>query len=129
MSSRWPRTYAIATWTLIVVFAFLTVAHVVLTVLYFAGVRDTGVGYVLSFEWPAWIITLLDAAAVGLLWSGYRASVMAPGRGLALTSVASVIMVARALRMVLVPVCVALTMVGAIGRFRASRRVATPPHA
>ena len=45
----------IASWFLIVVFSLFTAAHLVLTVLFFAGIWDTGVGYVLDWEWPAWL--------------------------------------------------------------------------
>jgi hypothetical protein len=117
---HWARIYAIATWTLIVVFGFLAVAHVILTVLFYTGVRDTGVGYVLDFEWPAWLITLIDGAAVLLLWNGYRRGASNPRLGLALTSVASVLMLARASWMVLVPIAVVLTIAGSIRRIVAS---------
>jgi hypothetical protein len=118
----WSRIYTIATWTLIVVFTLLAVAHLVLTVLFYIGVWDTGVGYLLDYEWPAWLITIIDAVAAFLLWSGYRRGSSSPWVGLVLTSVASVLMLARALWMVLVPVSVVLTIAGSIGRILASRR-------
>lgn len=120
----WARIYAIATWALIVLFSFFAVTHVILTVLFYTGVWDTGVGYVLNYEWPAWLITLIDGAAVFLLWSGYRRGSSSPLLGLTLTILASVLMLARASWMVLVPVAVVLTIAGSIGRMVTSRRVA-----
>ena len=120
----WARTYAIATWFLIGLFTFFAVAHLVLTMLYFIGVRDTGVGYVLDFEWPAWLITLIDATAAVSLWSGYRRGSSKPWLGLALTSFAAVLMLGRALWMVLVPAAVVLTMAGSIARVATLRRSA-----
>ena len=118
----WARVYAITTWFLIGLFTFFAAAHLVLTVLYFIGVWDTGVGYVLDFEWPAWLITLIDATAAVSLWAGYRRGSSRPWLGLALTSVAAVLMLARALWMVLVPIAVVLTIAGSIGRIAISRR-------
>ncbi len=118
----WSRIYAIATWTLIFAFTLLAVAHLVLTVLFYVGAWDTGVGYVLDYEWPAWLITIIDGVAALLLWSGYRRGPSRPWLGLVLTSVASALMLARALWMVLVPVSVVLTIAGSIGRIVASRR-------
>lgn len=120
----WARTYAIATWFLIGLFTFFAVAHLVLTMLYFIGVWDTGVGYVLDFEWPAWLITLVDATAAVSLWSGYRRGSSKPWLGLALTSFAAVLMLGRALWMVLVPAAVVLTMAGSIARVATLRRSA-----
>jgi hypothetical protein len=122
--SIWSRAYGIATWTLIVLFGFFAAAHLVLTVLFYAGVWDTGVGYILDYEWPAWLITVVDGVAAFLLWSGYRRGSSAPWLGLALTSLGSVIMLARALWMVLVPVLVVVTITGSIGRIVSSRRLA-----
>jgi len=122
--SVWSRVYAIATWTLIVLFTILAVVHLVLTVLFYTGVWDTGVGYVLDYEWPAWLITIIDGLAAFLLWSGYRRGSSNPWLGLTLTSLASVIMLARALWMVFVPVLVVLAISGSIGRIVASRRPA-----
>ena len=123
----WARIYAIATWTLIVLFSFFAAAHVVLTVLFYAGVWDTGVGYVLNYEWPAWLITLIDGAAAFLLWSGYRRGSSSPRLGLVLTSVAAVLMLARASWMVLVPIAVVLTIAGSISRIVTSSRPADIP--
>jgi hypothetical protein len=119
---RWRRIYAIATWFLIGLFIFLAAAHLVLTALFFIGVWDTGVGYVLDFEWPAWLITLIDATAAASLWSGYRRGSSQPWLGLVLSSVAAALMVARASWMVLVPIAVVLTVAGSIARVVTSRR-------
>ena len=125
--SIWSRVYAISTWTLIVIFSFFAVSHVVLTVLFYIGIWDTGVGYVLDYEWPVWLITIMDGLAAYLLWFSYREGSIAPRRALALTILASVIMLARALWMVLVPVLVLLTISGAIGRIAAARRTSDAP--
>ena len=93
-----------------------------LTVLFFVGVWDTGVGYVLDYEWPAWLITLIDAVAALSLWSGYRRGSNRPWLGLTLTIVAATLMLARASWMVPVPVAVVLTITGSIGRIVMSRR-------
>jgi hypothetical protein len=118
----WAKIYAVATWTLIGLFTFFAIAHVVLTVLFFIGVWDTGVGYVLDYEWPAWLITLIDAVAALSLWSGYRRGSNRPWLGLTLTIVAATLMLARASWMVPVPVAVVLTITGSIGRIVMSRR-------
>lgn len=120
----WARIYAIATWMLIGLFTFFAAAHLVLTVLYFIGAWGTGVGYVLNYEWPAWLITLIDGVAALLLWSGYRRGAGRPWLGLALTSVAAVLMLARASWMVPVPVALVLTIAGSIHRIVTSRRPA-----
>lgn len=119
---RWRRIYAIATWFLIGLFTIFAAAHLVLTVLFYIGVWDTGVGYVLDFEWPAWLITLLDATAAALLWSGYRRGSGRPWLGLVPSSVAAVLMVARAAWMALVPIAVVLTIAGSIARVVTSGR-------
>jgi hypothetical protein len=67
----------------------------------------SGVGYVLDSEWPAWLITIIDGVAAFLLWCGYRRGSSSPSLGLVLTSVASELMLALVLWMVLVSVSVA----------------------
>jgi hypothetical protein len=47
----------------------MAVVHVFLTVLFYLGVWDTGVGYFLDYDWPAWLIAVLDGAAAFLLWA------------------------------------------------------------
>ncbi len=112
----WSRVYAISTWTLIVYFGLMTVAHVVLTVLFYLGVLDQGFGYIFSFQWPAWLITLLDGSAAALLWFGYRRGDETPWLGLVLTVTASVIMWGRADWTLFVPVLIVITIGGAVGR-------------
>lgn len=114
--SVWSRVFSISTWALIVYFALMAVAHVVLTILFYVGVWDTGVGYFLDYDWPAWLIALLDGLAAYLLWTGYRRGFASPRLGLILTLVASLLMVGRALWFVIVPVLVVLTIWGSIRR-------------
>ena len=111
-----PIVYAAANWVLIGLFGLLAVAHVVLTVLFYVGVHDQGVGYIYSSEWPSWLITVADASASVMLWLGYRRGVSAPWLGLVLTAGASVIMWGRADWMVFVPVLIVITIVGSVTR-------------
>ena len=115
----WPRVYAISTWTLIGYFSLMAVVHLVLTVLFYLGIWDTGVGYVLDFDVPAWLITILDGAAAYLLWFAYRRGIDNPWLGLSLTLVASVIMMGRALWFVIIPLMVLVTIAGSIRRITA----------
>jgi len=112
----WSRVYAISTWTLITYFALMAVVHVVLTVLFYLGIWDTGVGYIFDYDVPAWLIAVLDGSAAYLLWLGYRRGANTPWIGFGLTMVASLIMVARALWFVIIPVLVVLTISGSIRR-------------
>ncbi len=67
----------------------MAVAHVVLTVLFYTGDHDTGGGYVFDWEWPAWLIVIInERTALGLI----------------LTLAASVMALARAAWMVFVPI-------------------------
>ena len=118
----WSKLHAAATWVLIVLFGLLAVIHVVLTVLFYVGVHEQGVGYIFSFEWPAWLITVVDASAALLLWFGYRRGVEAPWMGLVMTIGASVIMWGRAAWMVFVPFLVVATVAGSLGRIVAAKR-------
>jgi hypothetical protein len=118
----WSRVYAISTWTLITYFALMAVVHVVLTVLFYLGIWDTGVGYIFDYDVPAWLIAALDGSAAYLLWLGYRRGANTPWLGLGLTMVASLIMVARALWFVIIPVLVVLTISGSIRRVVISQR-------
>lgn len=112
----WSRAYAVSTWTLIAYFSAMAAVHLVLTVLFYLGVWDTGVGYVLDFDVPAWLITILDGAAASLLWAAYRNGTANPWLGLGLTLAASVIMIGRALWFVVIPLMVAVTIAGSIRR-------------
>ena len=123
--SVWSRVYGVSTWILIVLFALLAVIHVAMTVLYYVGVVDQGFGYIFSFEWPSWLITLLDGLAAAMLWFAYRRGAEALWLGLVLTLAASVIMWGRAEWMVFVPVLLMITIAGSVGRIIAARRT---PH-
>jgi hypothetical protein len=91
-------------------------------VLFYLGIWDTGVGYVFDYDVPAWLIAVVDGLAAYLLWSGYRKGADKVWLGLSLTMVASVIMVARALWFVIIPILVVLTISGSIRRIVISRR-------
>jgi len=107
---------------LIAYFALMAVVHVVLTVLFSLGVWDTGVGYVLDYEAPAWLIAVLDGSAAYLLWIGLERGVARPWFGVVATLVASIIMVARAVWFVIIPVLVVVTIAGSIRRVVRNRR-------
>lgn len=111
---------------MLVYFGLMAVVHVVLTVLVNLGVWDTGVGYFLDYELPAWLIALLDGSAAFLLWAGYRRGAVSPWLGLTLTVIASAIMIGRALWFVIIPVLVVFVISGSIRRVMQSRRAAPP---
>jgi hypothetical protein len=117
--------YGVSSWVLIGLFALLAVSHVVMTVLFYIGVVDQGFGYIYDFEWPSWLITVLDGLAAVMLWFAYRRAAEAPWLGLVLTLAASVIMWGRAEWMVFVPVLIVVTIAGSVGRIITARR--TPP--
>ena len=96
----------------------MAVVHLALTILFYLGIWDTGVGYVLDFHVPAWLITILDGTAAYVLWVAYRRGIDNPWLGLSLTLVASIIMVGRALWFVIIPLMVVVTIVGSILRIR-----------
>jgi hypothetical protein len=118
----WSTVYAISTWTLITYFSLMAIVHLVLTVLFYLGIWDTGVGYVLDYDVPAWLITILDGSAAYLLWMGYRRGIDNAWLGLSLTLVASVVMMARASWFVIIPVLIVLTISGSIHRIVVSHR-------
>jgi hypothetical protein len=101
---RRSRVHRVASWILVGLFTFMAAAHVVLTVLFYTGVHDTGVGYVFDWEWPAWLITIIDATVAWLLWFAYRRCTDRAALGLILTVAASIMAVARAAWMVFVPI-------------------------
>lgn len=94
----------------------MAIVHLVLTVLFYLGIWDTGVGYFLDNDLPAWSITLLDGAAALLLWTGYRRGADSPWIGVVLTGAASLIMLGRALWFVIIPLLVVVTIAGSIRR-------------
>jgi len=114
--SAWLRIYKVSTWTLVGLFALLAVAHLVLTVLFYLEIRDTGVGFVFDWEWPAWLITIMDGSAAWMFWYAYRRCEENLRLGLTVTLVASTIAVSRALWMVFVPAMVAVVIAGSISR-------------
>lgn len=122
---RCSKAHRLASWILIGLFTFLAGAHVVLTVLFYTGVHDTGVGYVLDWEWPAWIITIIDAAVAWLLWFAYRRGGDDPRMGLVATVLAAIMALARASWMVLVPLLLAIVIAGSVSRLASGRQVRT----
>lgn len=114
--SGWSRVYGAASWILIGLFAFMAVAHVVLTVLFYTGVHDTGVGYVFDWEWPAWLIVIIDGTVAWLFWFAYRRCTDRTTLGLILTVVASIMALARAAWMVFVPVLLVVVIVASVVR-------------
>ena len=121
----WSNAYRLASWILIGLFTFLAGAHVVLTVLFYTGVHDTGVGYVLDWEWPAWIVTIIDAAVAWLLWFAYRRGGDDPRMGLVATVPAAIMALARAFWMVLVPLLLVIVIAGSISRLASLRHAPT----
>lgn len=107
---------------MIALFVFLAIAQVVLTELYYAGVHDQGVGNPLLFEWPSWLITALDASAVGLLWFGHRRGAARPWAGLMAAIAVMPIVVGRADWIVIPPVLAVVVLVNASARLVATRR-------
>ena len=112
----WSRIYGISTWILVGLFVLLAVAHVVLTVLYYLGVHDQGFGYVFDWEWPSWLITIMDGSAAWMFWYAYRRCTENRWLGLTMTLLASTIAVSRALWMILVPAVAVVVVAGSIGR-------------
>lgn len=105
-----------ATWILVGLFTFMAAAHVVLTILFYAGVHDTGVGYVFDWEWPAWLIAIIDGSVAWLLWFAYRHCDERAALGLTLTSAAAMMAVARAAWMVFVPILLTVIIAGSVLR-------------
>jgi hypothetical protein len=120
----WLRLVAVATWGLIGIFTALTVAHVVLTVLFYVGVHETGHGFFLEYEWPSWLITIIDALVVLLVLVIRRERAAKPSVALWAGVVATALVVGRALWMVLAPAFAAVLVVDAIRRMAESRQPA-----
>lgn len=122
-AERWAssRAFKVATWTLIGLFALLTVAHIVLTILFWFDIGQ-GYGFFLSFEWPAWLITIADASVAWMLWKGYRIGRSQPGVGFALMAGTTPIVVGRTVWMVFPLVLLGIALIGAGARVVASRR-------
>lgn len=111
----WARLQTAARWLLVGLFALMAVAHVVLTVMFWFGAWDTGVGYIASVEAPAWLIALADAGAAVLVHRGTAPSAP-PRSGLASTAAGAAIMIARASWMPFVPPAVVVVLIGSIRR-------------
>ncbi len=109
-------------------FALLAVSHVAMAVLFYVGVVDQGFGSMFDFEWPAWLITVLEGLAAVMLWFAYRRGAQAPWLGFVLTVAASVILWGRASWMVFVPVLMVITIAGSVVRIITARRT-SPRHA
>lgn len=119
--SVWNRLVAVATWGLIGLFTVLTVAHLVLTVLFYVGVHDTGYGFFLEYEWPSWLITLIDATVVLLVLVNRREREARPSTALAAGLVATALVVGRALWMVFAPAFAGILVVDGIRRLTGQR--------
>ena len=124
-ASRWWKLHRLASWILIGLFTFMAGAHLVLTVLFYTGVHDTGVGYVLDWEWPAWLITIIDAAVAALLWFAFRRGAEEPRVGLIATIAAAIMAFARAAWMILVPILLVVVIAGSFARLVGQRQTAT----
>jgi len=114
----------VASWILIGLFVFMSIAHVVLTVLFYTGVHDTGVGYMFDWEWPAWLITIIDATVAWLLWFAYRRCTDRPLLGLIATVAAATMALARAAWMVFVPLLLVVAIAASVIRILNGRKVA-----
>ena len=129
-AERWAssRAFKVATWTLIGLFVLLAAAHLVLTILFWVFDIGQGYGFFLSFEWPAWLITIADALVALMLRKGYRIGRSQPGVGFALMLGTAPIVVGRTIWMVFPLVLLGIALIGAVARVVASRRVTdTPP--
>ncbi|MGI9647184.1 MAG: hypothetical protein ACR2OI_01560 [Acidimicrobiia bacterium] len=116
-----------STWILVGLFALLAVAHVVLTVLFYLGIHDQGFGFVFGWEWPAWLITIMDGSAAWMFWYAYRRCEENPWLGVTMTLVASTIAVSRALWMVFAPVLVLVVIAVSISRVVKGQPLASRP--
>lgn len=119
MMSVWNRMVAVSTWGLIGLFTVLTIAHVVLTVLFYSGVHDTDQGFFLEFEWPSWLITIIDATVVLLVLVIRRERDDRPGAALVAALVVGVLVVGRTLWMVVAPAFAATLILDAVRRVAA----------
>jgi hypothetical protein len=108
------RLFAVASWGLIALFAFLAVAHVVLTVLFYAGIHDQGSGFFLDFEWPSWLITVIDASVVLLVWLVRRDRTVRPIPVLGATILVATLVIGRTAWMVIAPIFAAILFFDAV---------------
>ena len=117
----WVRLIAVAAWGLIGLFTVLTVAHVVLTVLFYSGVHDTGYEFFLEYEWPSWLITIIDAAVVLLVLVIRREREAQASIALGAGIVVAALVVGRALWMVFAPAFAAILVIDGIQRMARHR--------
>lgn len=78
-------------------------------------------GYVFGWEWPGWLITIVDATVAWLLWFAYRRGTEKPSLGLVATIAAAIMALARAAWMVFVPVLLVVAIAGSVLRFMRPR--------
>ena len=74
-----------------------------------------------GWEWPAWLIAIIDASVAWLLWFAYRRCTDRATLGLILTLAASIMAVARAAWMVFVPTLLIVVTAIAVIRVVESR--------
>jgi hypothetical protein len=110
------RMYSVGSWVLIALLALQAVAHLVLTVLFYAGAHDQGYGFFLDFRWPSWLITVLDVVAATSLWWVYRRGRDQRTESLVLTAAACAYIAGRMAWTIVVPVLSLIVLVGAIMR-------------
>lgn len=78
-------------------------------------------GYIFGWEWPAWLITIIDATVAWLLWFAYRRCTEKPKLGLLLTIAAAIMALARAAWMFFVPILLVIAITGYVTRIVRSR--------
>lgn len=120
-ASRRSKVYRVASWILIGLFAFMAGAHVVVTVLFYTGVHDTGVGYVFDWAWPAWLIATIDGTVAWLLWLAYRRCANRSTLGLILTLGPLIMALSRAAWMVFVPILLTVIIAMSVVRLVETR--------
>lgn len=123
---RWSKTQRVASWILAGLFGFMAIAHVVLTVLFYTGVHDTGVGFFFDWEWPAWLIAVIDGAVAWLLWFAYKRGTDRATLALVATLVASILALARAAWMAFVPVLLVVLVAICVLRVVEGRAAVAP---
>ncbi len=115
------RLFAVSSWGLIVLFGVLTVAHVVLTILFYTGVHDQGYGFFLDFEWPSWLITVIDGSVVLLVLFIRRERSAQPWVVLGAVILVTAIVVGRTIWMIFPLVFAGVLVVDAIRRLAGNR--------
>ena len=116
MTVVWSKLVRVAGWILIGLFGILGIAHVVLMALFYTGVQDQGYGYFLDYQWPGWLIVVLDVLVVLLVLFVRREGDRRPWPALGATILVAAIVVGRALWMVIPPALAAILVVDAARR-------------